>query len=376
LPVAVINRTALFSFYYLHLMQPGNPIYLNTAACGLVTPATLEAANKLYAAFDINSSTRSEEWRMHEEGRIRQTIANFISAPVEHVAMVPNFSWAMNAVVQSLKGTERVLLYKHDYPSLLEPFRINKFDICWVDAEDGFHMDMAAIRDAIKNNTVDIVALSHVQWTSGYQIDIKEIGDLCKDFGVRFIVDATQSLGAAEITLPELHIDVFAASNYKWMNAAFGTGILYLSENFLAHYPPVVGGNNSYKLIGAEMKQVPSAHSYEPGHPNMYGLTVLEAAIHQKQMLGIQHIVAHNRALTQQLLTGIQNTPIRILGDYTLAHRSPIIFLADEYGLGEHIKRHNIVVTHRNDYLRVSMHYYNTEEDVQAFVDCVAAFKP
>lgn len=347
------------------------PIYLNTASCGLVSPDTTAAAIKLYADLEHNGSTRSEEWRMHEESHIRQTIADFLSVPAKNIAMVPNFSWALNGIVQSLKGTEKILLYKGDYPSFIEPFRINKFDITWVDAPDGFNMQIDIVRDAIINNKVDIVALSHVQWTSGYKIDLKEIGDLCKKHSVLFMVDGTQSMGANVIDLSVMHIDVFAASNYKWMNAGFGTAVLYIADSFLEKYPPVVGGNNSYRMIDGTMQYRPSVQSYEPGHPNMFGLTVLEAAIKHKMELGIAKIEQHDHYLAELFLTGIKNLPVKILGDYTMAHRSPIIYLIDENDLGDHIKQHNIIVTQRNGFLRVSMHYYNTELDVKALVNCI-----
>ena len=348
-----------------------NQVYLNTASCGLVAPATVAAATQLYASFETNSSTRSEEWRANEEGRIRQVIADFIDAPATNVAMIPNFSWAMNGIIQSLKGTERVLLYARDYPSFVEPFRINKFAVTWVDAPDGFNIDMDAVRDAICNNKVDIVALSHVQWNSGYKIDLQDIGRLCKAHGVLFFVDATQSIGACTINLAELNIDVFAASNYKWMNAGFGTGILYVADSFLAKYAPVVGGHNSYKMVDGVMGYTPSAQSYEPGHPNMFGLTVLDAAIQHKNELGMAWIEQHNLQLAELLLNGIKDLPLTLLGDHTMAHRSPIIYLLDENGLGDHIKQHNIIVTQRNGLLRISTHFYNTEDDVQALVNCL-----
>lgn len=348
-------------------------IYLNTAACGLVAPEVAAAGAKLYAEFASNSSTRSEDWRMQEEGRIRQVIADFVGAPATNIAMVPNFSWAINGIVQSLKGTERVLLFTHDYPSFLEPFRINDFDIVWVGAPNGFTINMDEVRDAICNNKVDIVALSHVQWGSGYKINLEEIGEMCRQFGVLFMVDATQSLGANVINLSNLNIDVFAASNYKWMNAGFGTGILYISDDFMEQYRPVVGGHNSYKMIGDKWTYTPSVQSYEPGHPNMFGLTVLEAAIREKNELGIIYIEEHNLRLTQQLLDGIRNVPVKLLGEYTITNRAPFIILTDENGLGDWLKNHNIIVTQRNGILRISMHYYNTEQDVTALMDCLKA---
>lgn len=356
------------------MKQNDSIIYLNTAACGLVPSATIVAATELYKALETNSSTRAEHWRFEEETPIRETIAAFLNAPADEVAMVPNFSWAMNAVVQSLRGDEKVLLYKHDYPSLLEPFRINRFDITWVDAPDEFNIDVAAIEDAIIHHKVDIVAISHVQWTSGYLLDIKRIGELCKAHGVLFFVDGTQSMGAQEIDLSAMHIDVYAASNYKWMNAGFGTGVLSVKKSFLEKYPPVVGGNNSYRMIDGAMQYRPSILSYEPGHPNMYGLTVLNAAIKHKQELGVANIKVSNEKLTQLLLDSIKGLPVKLIGDFTTKNRASIVILKEENGLGDWIKQHNIVVTQRNGLLRISMHYYNTEAEVMATVVCINKF--
>lgn len=353
---------------------PSKQIYLNTASYGLVAPDTVAAATRLYAGFEHNASIRSEEWRINEEGRIRNTIASFIGTSAKNVAMVPNFSWAMNGIVQSLKGTEKVLLYTGDYPSLLEPFRINKFDITWVDAPDGFNIRMDAVNEAICRKTVDIVALSQVQWSSGYKADLAEIGELCRQYGVLFIVDGTQAMGALVTDLSALHIDVYAASNYKWMNAGFGTGVLYVSDSFLEKYPPVGGGHNSYKMSGDKWLYLVSPQSYEPGQPNMFGLTVLEAAILHKNELGMANIERNNLQLAELFLDKLADVPVKLLGNHTVANRSPIIYLVDENGLGDIIKQNYIIVTQRNGFLRVSMHYYNTEEHVIALADCIRAY--
>ncbi|MBX2904882.1 MAG: aminotransferase class V-fold PLP-dependent enzyme [Taibaiella sp.] len=349
-------------------------IYLNTASCGLISPESLAAGNELYAAFADNASGVSEVWRMNEESRIRGVIADFIGAPTANVAMVPNFSWAMNAIVQSLKGNERVLLYKHDYPSLLEPFRINNFDITWVDAPDGFNIDVPAIEKAITSNAIDIVAISHVQWTSGYKLDLEYIGNLCREKGVLFIVDGTQSLGACTINLSQLPVDVFAASHYKWMNAGFGNGTLYLTDAFMSRYQPVVGGHNSYKMREGNWGYEPSVISYEPGSPNMFGLNIVAHAIAEKNRTGLPEIARHNLSLMQLFLQELGDAPVQLLGDRTMQNRSPIVLMKDENGLGEHIHTSGFVVTRRNGMLRVSTHFYNKEDEVTALAGCIRTF--
>lgn len=349
-------------------------VYLNTAACGLVLSDTLSDANRLYEALGSNSSSAAETWRMEEEGSVRQSIATMLNAPVSSIAIIPNFSWGINGIVQSLKGSERVLLYKYDYPSLLEPFKINRFPITWIDAADGFKIDIGAIEHAVKTKSVDIVALSHVQWNSGYKLDLQAIGELCKANNVLFFVDATQSMGAETIDLSQLHIDVFAASNYKWMNAGFGTGVMCIRQEFIERYTPVTGGHNSYKMIDGVWQYTPSVISYEPGHPNIYGLTVLKAAIQHKMERGIAPIQQHNARLTSLLLDYIRDMPLQMVGDATVHNRAAIVILKDENGLGAWIKQHNITVTQRNGLLRISMHYYNTEQEIILLAECLKSF--
>ncbi len=349
-------------------MSNVQPIYLNTASCGLLDAQTLEATNALYNKMTSSSSSAAEELRDHGLQRIRQTVANFLKASVNNIAFVPNFSYALNAIVQSLRGDEKVMLYRNDYPSVYEPFRINNFDISWIEAGDGFEIDIEELKASLLNNKIEILAISHVQWMSGYKLDLKEIGDFCAANGIVFIVDATQSMGAIPIFLTELKIDVLIASNYKWMNAGFGTGVMYISDAFLKQYRPVVGGNGSYAMVGAEWKYAPSVKSYEPGHLNFHGLLILEAAINKKLGKGLTAIWEHNNTLTKQLIAGLKNTGLQLLGTEQMANRSSIVLIAAKDDLQQYLHDNNVIVIYRNGYVRISMHYHNTEKDIVAIL--------
>ena len=342
--------------------------YLNTAASGLVPPEFTEAANRLYAELAVTASSRAEKWRDEEQPAIRQNMADFLGVPVGNVALIPNFSWAMNGIVHSLTGDEKVLLYTGDYPSLLEPFRINRFNITWVGDTDGFAIDIEELKAKLLSENIEVLAISHVQWMSGYKINLADLGSFCKEHDIWFVVDATQSMGAMPINPFELNIDVFIASNYKWMNAGFGTGLMYASDGFLEKYTPAVGGNNSYVIKDGKPQYTPGILSFEPGHPNMFGFTILNAAITNKMQIGLQAIEAHNKKLTQLLLDEIQGMNVQLVGELSTDNRASIVFLKDRNGLGELLKSNGIIVTHRMGLIRISMHYYTTEADVMALV--------
>lgn len=343
--------------------------YLNTASCGIVEPALLAAAYGSYGGLTAIASTSAEKWRDEEQPIIRSNVARFLDVPVDNVALIPNFSWAMNGILHSLHGNEKVLLYKGDYPSVLEPFRINRFDIAWIDDTDGFMIDAADMKQRLLAENIDMLVISHVQWNSGFKVNLADIGAFCHAHDIWFIVDATQSLGAVDINIREANIDVLIASNYKWMNAGFGTGVMYMSDAFLQEYIPAVGGNNSYTIQDGRQVYIPGVRSYEPGHPNVFGLTLLNLAILHRMEQVVTNVEAHNRNLTQLLLDNLAGLNVTLIGEASMTDRASIIFLQDRDGLSAMLKENGIVATFRGPNVRISMHYYNTEEEVLRLVE-------
>lgn len=343
-------------------------IYLNTAATGTLPQEFTTAANKLYTDLSTNSSQYAEQWRDTELPIIRKSVASFIGTTEKNLAFLPNFSWGITGIVHSLRGDEKVLMYTADYPSLLDPFKINGFDITWVIDTDGFTIPIEELKQKLLAEKIEVLAISHVQWMSGYKVDLAVLGNFCKKHNIWFVVDATQSVGAIPIDVVAMNIDVLIASNYKWMNAGFGTAIMYVCDEFLDEYTPKVGGNNSYVIKDGKPVYIPGINSYEPGHPNMYGLAILAEAVKDKTNRVVANIENYNRSLTQLLLDNIRTLKVQLVGEDSTDNRASIIFLKDENGLWDKLKEHNIICSQRGN-IRISMHYYNTEADVMKLIE-------
>jgi selenocysteine lyase/cysteine desulfurase len=127
-------------------------------------------------------------------------------------------------------------------------------------------------------------------------------------------------------------------------------------------------------LKHAQSNYQPSLLSYEPGHLNMTGLTILEAAILAKQQQGLNAIEDHNTRLTRYLLDRIAGLPLQGIGPLSTQNRCSIYFLKDRNGLGAWLKENKIITTLRNDTIRISIHYYNTQDEVDALIDCLTRF--
>lgn len=352
-----------------------NLTYLNTAGCGLVSEGAQQAGFDLYQNFSNNSSASAEIWREQTSHQIRKTIAKFLNAPQTNIALLPNFSFGINAVVQSLQGNEKVLLYKRDYPSLIAPFLSGNFPVEWIDDEDGFFISLEKIENLLRNFHINIVAISHVQWLTGFKINLEKLQTICIKYNAMLIIDATQSLGATNINMQDQPVDVLIASNYKWMNAGFGSGILYMSDQFLKTYPPKISGHYNVTYLNGSWVHAASIQSFEPGHLNMQGFSILAKAIDEKNKIGLQNIVQQNAQLTQYVLDEIKNYPVKLMGESSIENRSSIIFLKDENGLSEWLHQHQIIVTPRNGEIRISFHFHNTKADANALLHCLSIWK-
>lgn len=354
-------------------------IYLNTAACGLVPIEFSQKAINHYQRLGQEGSPEAFDW-LFKGGieRVREKVANFLEAPVEQVALIPNFSHGINALVQSLKGDERILLFEKDYPSLTQPFEVNNFQIEWIKAEgDGFELNAEMVEKALSIKKIDLFALSHVQWLTGALVDVKPIIELCHRYGTRVVVDVTQSLGAIPVSVKSWGVDALISSNYKWMNAGFGTGLIYQSADFLVAYPPVLGGVNSYEQTeNGQKKRHPSIKDYEPGHLNLAGFAILEAAVADKKRRGVPQVYEHNRRLTQQFIDACPQLPIELIGPANMHGRSSIVVIKDKNGLGDYLMANHFMVTLRMETIRLGFHYYNDEQDVAHLIDSLTNFTP
>lgn len=351
-------------------------VYLNTAGCGLISGSVRQAGIDLYQTFETGSSAASEQWRELRYPGIKRNAARLTHTHDTHVAFLPNFSFGINALVHALKGNERILLYRRDFPSLYLPFFVNQFEITWIDSDDAFLIDPDQVESLIRTSKIDIVVMSHVQWQSGFKTDLAQLGEICRRHGAQLIVDATQSLGAVDIDLSVLPVDVLIASNYKWMNAGFGTGLMYMDPAFIERYPPRICGNagRSFHWDTGRLIHEPAITDYEPGSLDMFGLTLMNRAVEEKLQAGLQQIEAHNSALTVQLLDQLAALPVQLLGPATMKQRASIVCIRDEEGLHALLQQHRIVTTQRNGLIRISIHTHNTAEDIEAIVQCIRSW--
>ncbi len=351
-------------------------VYLNTAGTGLLSPAAVAAAQKFQNETLVDPSKAFLNWMEKDLPGIRKNAAGLLNASEEQISFLPNFSFALSAIIQGLQGrVKKVLLYKADYPSLNLPFELGNFEIHYVDSTDGFHISVDDVIRKINKEKIEVVALSHVQFLSGFKIDLDAVGQYCKEKGVVFIVDGTQSMGAVPIAFQHLPVDVLIGSSYKWLNGGFGSAILCIKEPFIDRFPPRTAGYGSLDKHGLQSEYRPSNKSFEPGHMNAPALLQLNDGMLHKLKIGLEAINKHNAELMRKLQNSMMELPYPVIGGEDLKNRLHIFCFKAEKAVAEYLKKEGFALTWRQGSIRISPHYYNTEMDIEMFVHTLKRWK-
>ncbi|MGB3779500.1 MAG: aminotransferase class V-fold PLP-dependent enzyme [Tunicatimonas sp.] len=339
--------------------------YLNTASCGLVSKATAAAAQQFYQELLEQGGAPRNEWYA-QVPLLRQEVADWLGAEAEEVALLPNFSVACNYVAQALTGHSRVLLLDSDYSSLTLPWLLPDYRVHYFSATPNGTIDLNGLEEQVKKHRIEVLAISHVQYASGYCVDLEVLSRCCRDWGVLLVVDATQSLGVVPIDLRAAPVDVLIGSGYKWMTAGYGNALLFVRRALHDRLRVPAVGNNSFDdspTVRSRSDLQFSARLLEVGHYDFASLRALQQAVRELQAIGQPAIHQRVQALVAYL-HGRLPTLVEMISDYAPAHRSGITVLRGGAALERALLKENIITSARPQGLRISLHFYNNKADI------------
>jgi L-cysteine/cystine lyase len=214
----------------------GAGIYLNTGSVGPL-PAETAAAMAELVDYELRiGRSHPDYWEgfLERMAEARASVAAVIGADVGEIALEHSTSGAMNAAIWSvdLRPGDRIVTTQAEHPGALGPVHVAsaRSGAELVIADIGLGGDdeatLAAFDAAITRRT-RIVVLSHVLFTSGARLPIREIATLAHERGARVIVDGAQAVGAIPISVAQLGVDFYAIAGQKWLLGPEGTGALW-----------------------------------------------------------------------------------------------------------------------------------------------------
>jgi selenocysteine lyase/cysteine desulfurase len=219
--------------------------------------------------------------------------------------------------------------------------------------------------------------LSSVQFAYGYRADLKAIGEACRERGLVFVVDATQSICAYPIDATRCAIDALVFSGYKWATAGYGIAVLHLSEELLQRRAPLVGWRSArvpYLLENDKLDISKTGVAHELGHPTFPGIFCLGEALKLFAEVGVGRVSKRIDELVSDLRERVEALGFTVVSSAEPGASSGILLIESENAdaLAGELRKRDVWTTARRGGLRVSVHAYNDESDLEAFAEALS----
>ncbi len=357
-----------------------NTLYFDAASLSPYCVPVVKALEKFGLERQNYASTYFEKW-YEEVGKGRNPAAKLLNASPGEIAFTKNTTEGINFTARMVdwrKGDE-VFACETDFPTNVYPFmnlQRKGVKVRFINCGDGA-LTRGEIEKALNPRT-RLITLSHVSYNSGYRLNLREIGEMCRENNVLFHVDAAQSMGAFRIDVKKANIDFLSACGFKWLLSPIGTGVFYVKKEHLLNAPPPVLGWLSVKdykrLKTRDFELLNSAKRLEAGTLNVGGFLGMKAALGLIHEIGLQRIEKRILELSLKLGEEMEMQGIKILSHLEKEHRSGIICVEKKGIKNQFLKKRRIVATLRNN-LRFSPHIYNNEEDIGRLVEVIALLK-
>ncbi len=343
---------------------PHGKTYLDTAKDGLLSKIIFEKISKIRKESWEDITTARDLFITKGVNVVRNSAAKFLNCAESEVCLVNSFSVGFNFILPSLTPWKKVLILENDYPSLYMPLGLRDFEIHSVQPDENMSFHAERIILEADDFKPDIIAVSHVQYTTGFKCDIEVLGKYCKANNIIFIVDATQSLGCVPLDMQKLDVDILAASTYKWMCAGHGAGILYVSEKLQEKINFKIGYYEAFLEFGYEWKTKQNLKNLEAGHKDLYAFYRLGFALDDMLNKDMNQVLEHNRSLVLKLRNILHTSGYDVISNYSKEHLAGILVVKENEELMKKLDKNNIIATHRAKSLRFSCHFYNDESDL------------
>ncbi|MBA4068210.1 MAG: aminotransferase [Isosphaera sp.] len=351
----------------------------HAAVAPLPTPA-VEAIRAYADSLAADGVAAVREW-FARVAAVRRLAARLINAPdPDDVFFVPNTTHGIGVVAEGFpwRPGDNVVLAADEYPSNQYPWMNlagRGVEVRTVPGRDG-RVLVDDVRAAMTDRT-RVLTVSAVEFATGFRTDLDALGSLCRERGVFFFVDAIQALGVFPVDVQRTPIDALAADGHKWMLGPEGAGIGYVRREWVDRLHPVGVGANSvvnplaFTTIDFTLK--PHAGRWEGGAYNVPGVTALGASLELLLDAGIGNVEARVRHLTDYLCDKAVSRGWEVYSSRRDGEWSGIVSLTRPgLAAGEAVRRclaAGVVVRDRGGRVRVSPHAYNTEGDIDRFLD-------
>jgi len=382
----------------LRTKTPGveHNIHFNNAGASLMPESVIKAIHQHIELEAQIGGYEAASQKRREIGQFNQALARLLNTAPEQIAFAGSATQAYNTALSSvpLKAGDIVLITNEDYVSnqiaFLQLQKLIGIKLIRVADRPQGGFDPQDMERLLNAHPVRLVAVTHVPTSSGLVQDVVAAGALCRKYGCWYLLDACQSAGQLELDVEKLQCDFLTATFRKFLRGPRGTGFLYVSRRVLEEglEPRFLDLHSAHWASINQYTPKPDARRFETwerSYALMLGAAAATEYALEVGLSNIQQRTTHLADMLRKKLTAIKGIQPLSRGE----HPCGIVTLAIEAGSSTYwyrnLAKHHInsSITHRAsaliDYqnrevewaLRLSPHYYNTEEEVNRVVEVI-----
>ena len=354
-----------------------NWTYLDVAR-KTVPPLCQERALQEYCR-DVYENAGADAWSAVNVARTRAVMAQLLGAKPSEIAFTKNTTEGLNIAAHgfALEPGDNIVLTNLEHVANIWVWK--HWEAKGVEIRFARHRDWRLPLEAFlekMDGRTRVVSTAYVTYGNGYRVNLPKLGRVCRERGVWLVVDGVQAAGILATPLDELGADIVAIGGHKGLFGLTGSGVVYCREELMNQLrtdfvKQPVAEPAARAHVNSQFDYVRTAHRFEGGNPNFLGIRVFRHSAEFIQSIGLKHIERRVRELTDTCLKLLKAAGLKSLTPSEWEERAQIVnvVVPNAAELMDRLREKYRVVTNvKDDALRLSMSFFNNEEDLERAV--------
>ena len=355
--------------------------YLDVAR-KMIAPRCQEAAVASYFR-DVYDEAGDDAWSAVNVAETRKALADLLGARPAEIAFTKNTTEGLNIAAHGfdLRPGDNIVLTDMEHVAnvwVWKHWERKGVEIRYAKHRNGC-LPLEAFGEVIDART-RVVSTAWVTYGNGCRVDLPSLGALCRERGVRLVVDGVQGAGVLATRFDQLGADLIAVGGHKGLLGLTGSGIVYCREALVDELqsafikaPESLASARAH--VSSQFDYMRTSHRFEGGNPNFLGVRVLRRGAELLQRIGIAHIEARVRELSDCCLELLRNAGLKTQTPAAWEERAHIVnvLVPNAADVMQRLRdKHRVVVNVKDDALRISFGFFNDETDLEKAVAAIA----